>query len=279
MMAQRIWFITGISSGLGKALADEVIARGDYVIGSFRNKDQAESFDRQFQGRASACIMDVRDHAGIERCVREIEGKFGRIDVLVNNAGYGILGAVEEVSIPEARAIMETNFFGPLKIIQEILPMMRSRKQGYMVQVSSASGIKATPGFGLYNASKFALEGLSEALAAELMPLGIRLMIVEPGPFRTEFAGHSILSSPTPIPDYDSTAGNFKRIMAARHGKQEGDPSKAAKAIFECLFSEHPPLRLVLGKSAIDNVKSKIELMQRDLKDWESVGLATSFTT
>ncbi|PWU03381.1 MAG: short-chain dehydrogenase/reductase [Bacteroidetes bacterium] len=276
-MMKKNWFITGISSGLGKALADAVIAKGDFLIGSFRKDEQTKLFNDQHQGKAFAYTLDVRDYKKVEKVIRDIESRIGQIDVLVNNAGYGILGAIEEVSLDEVREQMETNFFATLNITQLVLPLMRKRKSGSIIQMSSGSGIKSTPGFGIYNASKFALEGYSEALAAEVKPLGINVMLVEPGPFRTEFLAGSIYVAPKSISDYEATAGQFKRIMADRNGQQDGDPVKGARAIIQAIESPKPPLRLVLGKLAIGTVQAKIESLQEDLRNWNEVGMATSF--
>ena len=276
-MAKKNWFVTGISSGLGKALADAIIAKGDFLIGSFRKQEQVEKFNKEYEGKAIAYSFDVRDHKKVQEVVHEIESRFGQIDVLVNNAGYGILGAIEEVNIEEAREQMETNFFGTLNLAQLVLPFMRKRKSGSIIQMSSGSGIKSTPGFGIYNASKFALEGYSEALAAEVKPLGIHVLLVEPGPFRTEFLAGSIQMANRTIEEYEPTAGQFKKIMSDRNGNQDGDPVKAAMAIIQAIESPNPPLRLVLGKIAINTVHAKIESMQEDLKNWNEVGLATSY--
>ena len=276
-MAKKNWLITGISSGIGKALAEAVLAKGDFVIGSFRKKEQAESFNQQYKGKGYAFVLDITDGAGMATCIQNVHNRFGAIDVLVNNAGYGLLGAIEELSIEEARAQMETNFFGTLQMTKSVLPIMRKQKKGMIIQISSASGIRSTPGFGLYNASKFALEGFSEALAGELKPLGISVMLVEPGPFRTAFAGYSLVQAKERIADYESTAGRFRMVMMERNGRQDGDPVKAAAAIIAAANAAIPPLRLVLGKSAMENVNAKIADLQRDMREWESVSVTTSF--
>ncbi len=182
-MENRIWFITGISSGLGKALAQSVIDNGDFVIGTFRNQLQADEFNNFNKERSYALTLDVTSENEINKAVEQVVEKFGKIDVLVNNAGYGLAGAVEETSIDETRDIFDANFFGALSLTQLFLPIFRQQKSGHIIQISSHGGFKAFPGFGMYNASKFALEGFSEALALEVAPLGIKLTIVEPGPF------------------------------------------------------------------------------------------------
>src|SRR5688572_10190016 len=232
-MKNKIWFITGISSGLGKALAQTVIESGDFVIGTFRNRSQADSFNIQYKDKALALILDITNPNEIERAVKLVTDKFEKIDVLVNNAGYGLAGAIEETSTEETREISEANFFGALKLTQSFLPYFRNQKSGHIIQISSHGGFKAFAGFGIYNASKFALEGFSEALAQEITPLGIKLTIVEPGPFRTNFANNNFKFAEHSIDDYNSTAGMFREKIKSADGKQEGDPTKAAKAIYD----------------------------------------------
>jgi len=227
-MKSKIWFITGISSGLGKALAQTVIENGDFVIGTFRNQTQADVFNNQYKDEAFALTLDITKPTEIEKAVKLVSEKFGSIDVLVNNAGFGFAGAIEETSTEETREIFEANFFGTLKLTQSFLPMLRQQKGGHIIQISSHGGFKAFPGFGIYNASKFALEGFSEALAIEVAPLGIKLTIVEPGPFRTNFAGSSFKEAEKIIEDYNPTAGAFRERMKQVDGKQEGDPIKAS---------------------------------------------------
>ncbi|MBC7922147.1 MAG: SDR family NAD(P)-dependent oxidoreductase [Ferruginibacter sp.] len=276
-MDSKIWFITGISSGLGKALAEAAVENGDFVIGTFRNPVQVEAFNEQYQNKAFALSMDVTQADEIQRAFRTVQEKFGRIDVLVNNAGFGFAGAVEEASVEEIRAVFEANFFGTLQTTQAILPIFRRQKSGHLVQISSHGGIKAVPGFGIYNASKFALEGFSEALAAEIAPLGIKLTIVEPGPFRTNFAGDSFRQAQRKIDDYHATAGVFRERIKQVDGKQEGDPAKAARAIIQVVGSANPPLRLPLGKIAIATIQSKLESVQKDLDDYRELAAKAVF--
>ncbi len=265
MMQQRIWFITGISSGLGKALSDAVIAANELVIGTFRQRLQAEAFSATHPGKGIGLVLDLNDPASIADAVAGAIAQWGRIDVLVNNAGIGIVGAIEEVSIEEARLVLEANFFGTFQLTQAVLPILRTQKSGHIFQISSHGGFKGFPGFGIYNASKFALEGMSEALAAELQPLGIRLTIVQPGPFRTDFAGRSLLKAAQQITDYDATAGAFRERMTLVNGVQEGDPARAAQAIIAQSRADQPTLRLPLGKIALATLKAKLESVQADL--------------
>ncbi|MBC8033204.1 MAG: SDR family NAD(P)-dependent oxidoreductase [Chitinophagaceae bacterium] len=270
-MEKRIWLITGISGGLGKALCDAVIGHGDFVIGTFRNPEQAAEFSSEQSGKAIGLALDLAKPAEIEKAFAGIIYRFGRIDVLVNNAGVGIAGAIEETSMAEARALFEINFFGTLLATQLALPVLRKQKSGHIIQISSHGGFKAFPGFGIYNASKFALEGFSEALAAEVAPLGIRLTIVEPGPFRTRFAGDSLIQAGSVIDDYQATAGAFRQRMKQVDGKQEGDPQKAAKAILDIANMDKPPLRLPLGKIAVVSLTSKLDSVQKDLNDFREL--------
>ena len=261
----KIWFITGISSGLGKALAEEVIAAGDFVIGSFRQQIQVDVFNNAYKNEALALRMDVTKPEDIVKAAALVEKQFGRIDVLVNNAGFGFAGAIEETNTEETRRVFEANFFGALAVTQHFLPIMRRQKSGQIFQISSHSGFKGFPGFGIYGASKFALEGFSEALALEVAPLGIKVTIVEPGPFRTEFAGAGFGFTEKIIDDYAATAGAFRERMKGLAGKQEGDPQKAAHAIINLAHSANALLRLPLGKIALITLASKLESVQKDL--------------
>jgi NAD(P)-dependent dehydrogenase (short-subunit alcohol dehydrogenase family) len=264
-MKNKVWLITGISSGLGKALAQTVIKQGDFVIGTFRNQNQANNFNTRYKGEAFALVLDIAKPEQIDNAFPLIKQKFGRIDVLVNNAGFGFAGAIEETSTEEVRNVFEANFFGTLKLTQTFLPLLREQKGGHIIQISSLGGFKAFAGFGIYNASKFAVEGFSEALAQEIAPLGIKLTIVEPGPFRTDFAGTSFKQASITIDDYANTAGVFKEKMKQVNGKQEGDPEKGAKAIYDLTNLDKPPLRLPLGKIALLSLTSKLESVKADL--------------
>lgn len=264
-MKNKIWFITGISSGLGKAIAQTVMEQGDFVIGTFRNQNQADSFNNQHQDKALALVLDITQSEHIDSTFQLIKQKFGRIDVLVNNAGFGFAGAIEETNTEEVRNVFEANFFGTLKLTQTFLPLFRKQRSGHIIQISSHGGFKAFAGFGIYNASKFALEGFSEALAQEIAPLGIKLTIVQPGPFRTAFAGNSFKQAIATIDDYANTAGAFREKINQVNGKQEGDPKKGAKAIYDITTLDEPPLRLPLGKIALLTLTSKLESVKADI--------------
>jgi NAD(P)-dependent dehydrogenase (short-subunit alcohol dehydrogenase family) len=264
-MSKLNWLITGVSSGLGKALAEAVIGTDDFVVGSFRKEREVQEFNKQYSGRALAILLDVTDISSIDDTIRQVISTIGHIDVLVNNAGIGFIGAIEEASIDELRSVFEVNFFGMTQLTQSVLPYMRARQSGHIVQISSHAGIKATAGFGVYNASKFAMEGLSEALAQELSPLGIRVSIIEPGPFRTNFAGRSLIQAEQIIADYDETAGAFRQKLRSVHDQQEGDPVKAAQLIIDHVNDENATLRLALGSVPLKTIGMKIDSLQSDL--------------
>jgi NAD(P)-dependent dehydrogenase (short-subunit alcohol dehydrogenase family) len=276
-MEKRIWFITGISSGLGKAIADTVIEQGDFVIGTFRNLEQADAFNALHKNNARALVADITNHAQVQAAYEWVKQHYGRVDVLVNNAGYGFAGAIEEATIEEVRNVFEANFFGALYVTQTFLPMFRQQKRGHIIQISSHGGVKAFAGFGIYNASKFALEGMSEALAQELAPLGIKVTIAEPGPFRTNFAANGFQLASSVIDDYAATAGVFRDRIKGVDGKQEGDPLKAAKAIYDVANLSQPPLRLPLGKVALSSLASKLESVQADMDKYRHIAEAVVY--
>lgn len=273
----KIWFITGVSGGLGRALAEQVAQQGDIVFGTVRKPEQVEQFNQLVHGKTFGLELDINNHSRIELLITHILDQFGRIDVLVNNAGYGLFGAIEEVSMEEARQQMETNFFSALAVTQAVLPVMRRQRAGHVVQISSMAGMRSSPGMGLYNASKFALEGFSEALALEAAHLNIKVTIVEPGPFRTLWAGPSSVRSKKVIDDYESSAGELIRTINGYTGTQPGDPVKAARAIIKAVNSENPPLRLALGKIALEAVRKKLSSLQQNYDEWEEVTVDTSF--
>ena len=271
------WMITGVSSGLGRALAEAVLDRGGVVVGTLRDKGQAADFERLAPGRAFAVLLDATDPPDVlaERAAEAVR-LAGHLDVLVNNAGYGLLGAVEEVGEEEARHQMDTNFHGPLWLIRALIPHFRERGGGRIVNVSSISGFTGQPGLGLYNASKFALEGLSEALRRELEPFGIGVTIVEPGAFRTRWAGSGLRQSERVIPEYElltALRDNLERL----DGTQRGDPRRAAAAIIRAVESPEPPSRLPLGADALKSVRSKLERVALELDAWEETAVSTAF--
>jgi NAD(P)-dependent dehydrogenase (short-subunit alcohol dehydrogenase family) len=271
------WLITGASSGFGLELARAALARGDTVVGTLRQHEQADSFEKLAPGRSHAVVLDVTRAADIGPAVQEAVQKAGGIDVLVNNAGYGLFGAVEEVSDAEGRHVMETNFFGALAVTRALLPHLREQRRGHIFNVSSAAGVIGFPGCGLYSASKFALEGASEALAGELAPFGVRVTIVEPGGFRTKFAGGSMRQAEQVLQAYaDTPAGKARASIGRYDGRQPGDPAKAAQAIITALEAPQAPLRLVLGADAVQMVRGKHEGTLKLLAEWEPVSVSTA---
>lgn len=280
-MAQQdttpVWFITGCSTGFGRELARLVLERGWRAVVAARNPAQVADLVERYAPNALSVTLDVTQPAQIPAVLEQAQSAFGRIDVLVNNAGYGYLGAIEEGEDSEVRAMFETNFFGVTSLVRAVLPQMRARRSGTIVNISSVGGLFAFPGSGYYAASKFALEGFSEALSKEVGPLGVRVLIVEPGPFRTDWAGRSLRRAPDTIADYESTVGQRLAQTSARSGRQPGDPVRAAEAILTVLESPTPPLRLVLGKIGLENVRNKLATLSSELDTWESTTLGADF--
>jgi len=270
------WLITGVSSGFGRALAEALLAQGHAVTGTVRRDEHKLAFEQLKPGYARAVILDVADSKSVHAVVGAVDAE-RPVDVLVNNAGYGLEGAVEEVSIEQIRAQFEVNVFGAVSMIQAVLPGMRARKSGHIVNVTSMGGLAAFPGVGIYNGSKFALEGISEALAKEVRPLGIKVTIVEPGSFRTDWAGRSMVHVEKAIADYEPTAGVFRKSLAQRNGKQGGDPSKAAFAIMTAVEAVEPPLHLLLGPDALRLVGEKLGTLQAEILKWAPISGATNF--
>ncbi len=276
-MTHKIWFITGVSSGFGRQLATLAAQKGNTVIGTVRKYDQLEEVNKLVPGKTFGYLLDVNDHPNVNEVINTVISTYGRIDVLVNNAGYGYCGAIEEASEQEVRDQMETNFFGAFAVTQAVLPVMRKQKSGHIVQISSQAGINSTPGLGVYNASKFALEGFSEALYHEGAPLGIKVTLVEPGPFRTEWAGGSMKFPNAIIEDYVPTAGRIKQMLSNVNGNQPGDPVKGSEAIIHITEVENPPLRLALGKIAVDTIRKKLDWVSKELSTWESLSVGADF--
>lgn len=271
------WLITGCSTGFGRELAKLVLERGHRAAVTARSPETVRDLVAGHGGRAMALELDVTDAAKVTAAVKAAESTFGGIDVLVNNAGYGLLAAVEESEEDEVRAMFETNFFGLARMIHAVLPNMRQRRKGYIVNISSVGGLVGLEGVGYYNATKFAVEGLSEALAKEVEPLGIKVLIVEPGPFRTDWAGRSMRLAREEIEDYAGTVGVKRRMIRGNSGKQPGDPARAAEAILKAVESPDPPLHLVLGGIGLEAAREKFERFREDLKSWEETSLGADF--
>ncbi len=275
--AQRVWFITGCSSGFGRLLAEEVLKAGDKVVATARNIATIADLEKTYPKTARALSLDVTHPEQIKSAVEQALEHFGHVDVLVNNAGYGLMAAVEEASDADIKHVIDTNVYGTVHVTRAFLPHFRARKSGHVLNLSSIAGIISTPGLGYYNLTKFAVEGFTEALAAELAPLGIKVTIIEPGPFRTKFLGGSAVFAKTRIADYAATAGKTLDTMTAYAGQQKGDPMKAVEAIVQVVNSPEPPLRLLLGAAAWRRFHDKIDLLERDAKAWEKVTLGADF--
>ncbi len=272
----RVWLVTGGSSGFGRAIAEAALARGDKVAATARRAERLEDLVSEAPERAYAIALDVTDPEGVRRAVDEVLEQFGRLDVLVNNAGHGQVGAVEETPEQELREIFDVHVFGPAALVRAVLPVMRRQGTGAIVQMSSFGGQVAYPGFSAYCATKFALEGFSEALAPEVAPFGIKVLIVEPGAFRTGFSGGALAQS-REMPEYAGTVGPTREMITGIDGTQPGDPAKAARAIMTALDSEDAPLRLPLGPDAVEGVRGKLDSVRADLERWETVSVSTAF--
>ncbi len=277
--SSRVWLITGCSRGIGHALAAAVLASGQRVIATARDPARLGDLATAHPGTCRTLALDVADSAQVKTAIPQAAEFFGRLDVIVNNAGYGLVGAFEELGTDQIARNFATNFFGALEVIRAALPILRAQGSGHIVNISAAAVIANYPGFSIYGATKWALEGASESLAAELKPLGIKVTIVQPGPFRTGFVARSLERAGGRIAAYDSTSGKFLRVLEAMDGEEAGDPDKAAAAILAAAESKSPPLRLVLGKYAHHKVLRKIADAERERAGWGHVGLPTDFTT
>ena len=270
-----VWFITGCSTGFGRELASHILDLGYRTVVTARNP--ADVKDLATKGEALVLKLDVTDQSQIDAAIKAAEKQFGGIDVLVNNAGIGYFAAVEESEEKEVRRMFEINVFGMGRMIQAALPGMRRRRKGFIVNISSVAGLRSFPSLGYYDATKFAVEGLSEALWQEVEPLGIKVMLVEPSGFRTDWAGRSANESKKQIADYAATAGVWRSEMRADSGKQPGDPVRAAKAIIEAVASLNPPHHLLLGNDAYEGATAKLEALSKEFKAWELVSRGADF--
>jgi NAD(P)-dependent dehydrogenase (short-subunit alcohol dehydrogenase family) len=271
------WLITGTSQGFGRDLVSAALARGDSVVATSRSPEKVQAAFPGASDRLFPTAMDLRDDSQIASVVQSATKRFGQIDVLINNAGHGLLGAIEEAGDSEISKVFETNVFGLLRVTRAVLPHMRQRRSGHIVNLSSIGGLIGIPGWGIYNATKFAVEGISEALAQELAPLGIGVTIVEPGPFRTDFLGGSLAMVESHLPDYDQTAGKTRTYQKENDGSQAGDPKKGAKAIVDAVTGDNPPLHLLLGALAYQRANEKLAALRAEFEKWRAVTLATDF--
>ena len=272
-----VWLITGCSTGFGRELAKLVLARGWRAVVTARDASKVADIAEGHAGQALVLPLDVTDRGQIDAAVAATKERFGRIDVLVNNAGYGYLAAIEEGEDAAVREMFEANVFGLVDITKAVLPVMRKQRSGLIVNVSSIGGLTSFAATGYYHGTKYAVEGISESLATEVKPLGIDVLIVEPGPFRTNWAGPSIKQSATQIDDYNATAGERRKQTAARSGNQAGDPVRAAQAIIDAALSDTPPLRLLLGKTALELARKKLDLLRTDFDNWEATTLGADY--
>ena len=273
----RVWFITGSSSGFGALLARELLRRGDRVIATARNASQIDDLPTLYPDTARVFPLDVTKPAEIEAIGRLAPTVFGHVDVLVNNAGYGVNGAIEEVAEDEFEPMFQTNIYGLIRTTRAFLPHFRERRSGHIINLSSIGGLIGGAGWGFYNVTKFAVEGFSEALAAEMKPLGVHVTVVEPGPFRTDFLGRSGKLAAKELPEYKDTAGKAREYLKTQAGKQPGDPQKAVEAIITVTESPNPPLHLILGKIALTRFRDKLEQWKKEMATWESVTLGSDF--
>ncbi|MGL4618356.1 MAG: oxidoreductase [Chroococcidiopsis sp.] len=272
---KKIWLITGVSRGLGKALAQAVLDRGDIVIGTTRNGKANLNGDTN---TLHLLELELSDPAQIKQTVDAAYQLHGRLDVVVNNAGYGLLGALEEASNEDIQRVFDVNFFGVVHLLQAVLPYLRQQGSGHLVNISSIAGLAPAAGSSLYAAAKSALEGVSQSLAQEVKPLGIKLTLVKPGAFRTDFlSDHSIINSQTRIADYQPTSGKAVQHLTETAGQQLGNPDLGAQAIIQAVTAENPPLHLVLGSDALQRTRTKIQAMTTLLNDWEAVSKSTDF--
>ena len=271
----KTWFITGTSTGFGYQFVELLLKKGEKVVATARNLEKLKSFG--LHDNLLTLTLDVTKPADIKAAVQKAIHKFGTIDVLVNNAGYGMVGAIEESEMNAVRKMFETNVFGLMELTQEFLPHFRKQKHGHIVNMSSVAGVVGTPGFGMYNSTKHAVEGFSEALSHELAPFNVRVTLIEPGPFRTDFANRSLATMPEMV-EYAETVGKTRAALSGyADGKQPGDPVAAAHIIFDLVNSANPPLRLPLGKSAYERITAKLNNWQALVKSQEALVLSADY--
>jgi NAD(P)-dependent dehydrogenase (short-subunit alcohol dehydrogenase family) len=275
----KVFLITGVSSGLGRALAQQALADGHRVVGTLRDQAALGEFELLGPGRAIGKLLDVTHNDAIAGVIADVEGKVGAIDVLVNNAGYGYESTLEESTLADWHKQFDVNVFGAVAMMQAVLPYMRRRKRGHIINITSVGGYLALPGLSAYHGAKFALEGISESLAQEVSGFGIKVTAVAPGAFRTDWAGRSMVRAPRSIADYDAVFGPVRERRQQLSGNQSGDPAKAARAILEIVASDHPPVHLLLGPDAVKRVRDKLDALRAEIDAWESLSASTNFSS
>ena len=275
MPTTKTLLITGVSSGFGRALATEALARGHRVVGTVRSEQARQAFEALAPGSAVARILDVTHLDAVDGVVAEIERGVGPVDVLVNNAGYGHEGILEESPLADMRRQFDVNVFGAVAMMKAVLPYMRTRRRGHILNITSMGGHITLPGIAYYCGSKFALEGISEAAGQELKPLGIAVTAVAPGSFRTDWAGRSMVRTPRSIADYDALFDPIREARRQKSGRQLGDPAKAARAMLDVIASDSPPAHLLLGSDAIALVRQKLTSLAQEIDQWETVSRST----
>jgi short-subunit dehydrogenase len=271
------WLITGASSGFGRLLAEYLLSLDAKVVATARNVEALQDMVKNHPGNVITLQLDVTKQHSIDKAVADAIARVGHIDVLVNNAGYGVTGAIEEVTQTEYMPMFETNVFGLINLTKALLPQFRERRSGTIVNFSSIGGLIGSPGWGYYNATKFAVEGFSEALSGELAPLGVHVMVVEPGPFRTEFLGRSGVEAKQRIVDYEVTAGKTREYFATQSGKQPGDPQRAVEAVVAAVSDPNPPKHLLLGRLALTRFRKRLEDWKTELDRWETTTVGADF--
>lgn len=273
----KVWFITGCSTGFGRLLAEAALERGDRVVATARDESKIIDLTDEYPQTALALTLDVTDKDTILAGVQDAMDTFGRIDVLVNNAGYGLSGAVEEASDDEIEQVIATNVFGLVDMTRAVLPHMRQQRSGHILMLSSIAGLTGGAGLGYYNLTKFAVEGFSEALAAETKHLGLRVTIIEPGPFKTDFLGRSGQVAEKEIEDYKQSAGKMRSYFSTQAGSQKGDPAKAVEAMLQVADLAEPPLHLLLGRNAYDRQSANLDAWHKTIEEWKDVTLGADF--
>lgn len=271
----KTFLITGVNSGFGKAFAAAALADGHTVLGTVRNEDNRVAFESTVPGRAHAVVLDVTDFDAIEKSIPQLLATHGHIDVLVNNAGYGHEGTLEESSLAEMQRQFDVNVFGAVAMIKAVLPSMRTRRSGHIINITSMGGFITMPGIAYYCGSKFALEGISEVLGKEVAGFEIKVTAVAPGSFRTDWAGRSMVRSDRTVQDYDALFEPIRQARQAKSGAQAGDPEKAAQALLAIVKDPNPPAHLLLGKDALDLVRGKLTAMSTEIDAWETVTRST----